>query len=177
MRGMTTFAEVMAGAVRLAAPVPVAGQKSHPVLEPASSPVTAPLALRLDLRIAVPGLLLPWGDATGAATGRVLVPGLADGPVSGTMRIAPLAARQIRYRLSFHTLDGVPLRLDGWKSITARHPVRSMTVLPVTLYGPDHGVLGAGTLRFDLRADLPAFLAGFRYRRIRQHSGEGVDLG
>jgi hypothetical protein len=81
------------------------------------------------------------------------------------MRIAPLRARRIRYRLDFVAPDGRRLHLDGWKSITPRHPVRSMTVLPATIADDSGSIAGEALLRFDLRRDLIRFLAGFRYHQ------------
>ncbi|MBY8880122.1 hypothetical protein K7862_21160 [Streptomyces sp. PLK6-54] len=119
--------------------------------------------VRLDLRASADHVLRPFGTTLARVEGRVRVAGLADDPAaSGELEISPLAARRIRYRLAF-TAGGRRLVLDGWKSITPRHPVRSMTVLPFTLYEDDEP-LGTGTLRFRARA-LPSFLAGFRFPR------------
>ncbi|MQY09460.1 hypothetical protein [Actinomadura macrotermitis] len=138
----TTFAEVMEGTVRL---------------DGADRP------MRLELSADLPGVLRPWGDIEGALSGRVVVPGWADGPASGRLRVAPVAARRIRYTLEFTALDGRRLRLDGWKSATPRHPVRSMTFLPATVTDADGAVVGEARLRFRLRRDLARFLSGFRF--------------
>ena len=79
------------------------------------------------------------------------------------MEISPIARRRIRYRISF-TADGRRLTLDGWKSVTPRRPVTSMTVLPFTLYEGERRV-GEGTLRFPLATGLAPFLASFRFPR------------
>src|SRR4051794_5889457 len=118
--------------------------------------------LRLDLRVSVAGVMRPWSDSRGVLAGRVRVPDrIDDQTASGTIRIAPIAARQIRYSMSCTALDGERVLLDGWKSITGRHPVRSMTVLPITVYDECGRTVGSGTLRFDLRRDLLRFLGGF----------------
>lgn len=151
----TTFSEVMSGAARLL------GGGGH---EP---------AVRLDLDVAVPGLLTLWGDSEARLAGRVVVEGVADDPgATGTLQIAPLRRRRLRYQLSFHGTDGRQLRLDGWKSVNLLRPIHSMTTLPVTLYDDRGGVVGEAVLRFDIRS-LPRFLAGFRYRR----SPSGVSRG
>jgi hypothetical protein len=119
--------------------------------------------VRLDLRASADRILRPLGTTLARLDGRVRIGGLADDPeASGELEISPLAARRIRYRLAFGA-EGRRLVLDGWKSVTVRHPVRSMTVLPFTLYEDDRPI-GTGTLRFPL-ATLPSFLAGFRFPR------------
>ncbi|MCI3273803.1 hypothetical protein [Streptomyces cylindrosporus] len=144
MRG-TTFTETMFGTVRLGTGTPVR-------------------RIRLDLRAEADELLRPHRTTRARLTGRTRVSGVADDPDStGELEISPLARRRIRYRLSF-TADGRHLTLDGWKSVTPRHPVRSMTVLPFTLY-EDGARVGQGTLRFPLGTGLAPFLLGFRFPR------------
>ena len=81
------------------------------------------------------------------------------------MEISPLARRRIRYRISF-TADGRRLTLDGWKSVTPRRPLASMTVLPFTVY-EDGTAIGEGTLRFPVTTGLVPFLSSFRFPRAR----------
>lgn len=139
----TTFAETMTGSART-------GERERP--------------MRMDLVADLPGILFPWSDLEGTITGRVVIDGLADDAhATGTLRVAPLAARRIRYRLDFTAGDGRRLHLDGWKSITMAHPVRSMTLLPATVTDDAGTVVGEARLRFDLRRDLARFLAGFRF--------------
>jgi hypothetical protein len=143
----TTFREVMEGTIRLTG-------------EPDSR------TLRLELAASMPGLLHPRVDAVADATGRVLSPGWIDDPAAvGTIHIAPRTRRRLRYQLDFSTTEGQRLHLDGWKSVSDRHPLASMTTLPVTLTDDDGAVVAEGTLRFDLRRQLPAFAASFRLER------------
>lgn len=65
-------------------------------------------------------------------------------PCEGALRLRP---GSIRYRIRFAT----GRELAGQKTFSLRHPLRSMTTLPVLVDGE------AGQLRFDLR-ELPAFL-------------------
>lgn len=141
----TEFHETMAGTVRF-----TEGGRVLPV--------------RMDLRASADRVLRPLGPTTARGRGRIRVRGFADDPsATGELEISPLSARRIRYRLAF-TADGRDLVLDGWKSVTPRHPVRSMTVLPFTLL-EDGRPIATGTLRFRLATSLLPFLAGFRFPR------------
>ncbi|WP_405890233.1 hypothetical protein OG427_17530 [Streptomyces sp. NBC_00133] len=120
--------------------------------------------MRLDLCVAADRLLRGLGTTEARASGRVRIAGRCDDPgAEGELEISPIARRRIRYRISF-TADGRRLTLDGWKSVSPRRPVRSMTVLPFTLYEGSVRV-GAGTLRFPLATGLAPFLASFRFPR------------
>ncbi|WP_037762463.1 hypothetical protein [Streptomyces sp. 142MFCol3.1] len=120
--------------------------------------------LRLDLRADADTVLRPHRTTMARLTGRARIAGLADDTgAKGELEVSPLARRRIRYRLTF-TADGRVLTLDGWKSVTPRRPVASMTVLPFTLYEGDTRV-GAGVLRFPLLTGLLPFLLSFRFPR------------
>lgn len=149
MRG-TVFTETMLGTVRLDA-------------DPRER------RIRLDLRAEAEEVLRPHRTTRARLTGRVRITGIADAPCEeGELEISPLARRRIRYRLTF-TADGRTLVLDGWKSVTARRPVASMTVLPVTLY-EDGTRVGEGVLRFPLTTGLAPFLLSFRFPRREDHA-------
>ncbi|MEV6057422.1 hypothetical protein [Streptomyces sp. NPDC052107] len=120
--------------------------------------------VRLDLTVTADRLLRLLGTTRARATGRIRVTGWTDDPdAQGELEISPVARRRIRYRITF-TADGRRLTLDGWKSITPRRPLTSMTVLPYTVY-EDAVPIGTGTLRFPLGTQLLPFLAGFRFPR------------
>ncbi|MFF8729272.1 hypothetical protein ACF073_22630 [Streptomyces sp. NPDC015171] len=141
----TTFRETMPGRVRLTG-------------EGADRPV------RLDLLARADSLMLPHRTTRARLTGRVRIAGLADDPgAEGELEISPLARRRIRYRLRF-SLGGRRLLLDGWKSVSLKRPLSSLTVLPYTLYEAGERV-GEGTLRFPVATGLLPFLAGFRFPR------------
>ncbi|MCX4579460.1 hypothetical protein OHB41_41035 [Streptomyces sp. NBC_01571] len=149
MRG-TVFTETMLGTVRLDAD-------------------SRERRIRLDLRAETEEVLRPHRTTRARLTGRVRIAGIADAPCEGgELEISPLARRRIRYRLTF-TADGRTLVLDGWKSVTARHPVASMTVLPVTLYEGGKRA-GEGVLRFPLTTGLAPFLLSFRFPRREDHA-------
>ncbi|MFJ5776997.1 hypothetical protein [Streptomyces sp. NPDC093094] len=120
--------------------------------------------VRLELRVTADRVLRPARTTEARATGRIRIDGLTgNAAVEGGMEISPLARRRIRYRLAF-TADGRRLALDGWKSVTPRRPLTSMTVLPYTLY-EDGTRIGAGVLRFPLAAQTLPFLASWRLPR------------
>ncbi|MDQ0846093.1 hypothetical protein QFZ68_005773 [Streptomyces sp. V1I6] len=88
-------------------------------------------AMRLDLAVRAEQLMLLHRTTVGTLTGRVRIAGLADDrDVRGELEISPIARRRIRYRLDF-TADGRRHSFDGWKSVSALRPVKSMTVLPL----------------------------------------------
>ncbi|MEU6763959.1 hypothetical protein ABZ916_15720 [Streptomyces sp. NPDC046853] len=123
---------------------------------------------RLDLRAGADTVLRPLGTTRASLAGRIRIAGWADDAhAAGTLEISPLARRRIRYRLTF-TAQGRRFTLDGWKSITPLHPIRSMTVLPFTLYETyehEERPVGSGTLRFPLAGGLAPFLLSFRFPR------------
>ncbi|MET8222565.1 hypothetical protein [Streptomyces sp. NPDC005301] len=133
--------------------------------------------VRLDLRARADTVTAPHRTTTARLTGRVRVVGLADdGQAEGELEVSPLARRRIRYRLSF-TAGGRRLDLDGWKSVSPRRPVRSMTVLPFTLY-EDGARVGEGVLRFPLTTGLLPFLLSFRFPRVPgQDTAQGRAAG
>jgi len=116
----------------------------------------------LDLAVEAGGLLSPWRDVQAQVTGRVRIDGWADDQAAaGTMRIAPVTARRIRYTIDFVTSDG-PMRLDGWKSVSFARPLRSMTTLPVTITDRNGSITGEAQLRFDLWRGIGPMLASLR---------------
>ena len=132
-----------------------------------------PRPAQLDLAADVPGVLRPWADVEAAVTGRVRVDGFADDPAAaGTLRIAPVTARRIRYRLDFTARDGRRMHLDGWKSVSFAHLLRSMTTLPATITDGRGEVAGETLLRFDIRRSLAPMLASFRLRAAREPAGD-----
>jgi hypothetical protein len=142
----TVFRETMSGRARLTG-------------EPQPRPIV------LDLAADVPGLLRLRGDVEARLTGRVRIGGWADDTeAAGSLRIAPVAARRIRYRLTFTTSDRRTMRLDGWKSVSFARPVRSMTTLPATITDEQGRVAGEARLGFDLRRSLGPMLASVRLR-------------
>ncbi|MFD1659037.1 hypothetical protein ACFSL4_12670 [Streptomyces caeni] len=120
--------------------------------------------LRLDLRAEAEGVMLPHRTTQARLTGRVRIAGRADDPDAvGELEISPLARRRIRYRITF-AMEGRSLTLDGWKSVSPKRPLTSMTVLPYVLCENGEHV-GDGTLRFPLATGLLPFLASFRFPR------------
>lgn len=125
--------------------------------------------VRLDLRVSANRVLRLFGTTEARATGRIRIAGWGDDPAAeAELEISPLTRRRIRYHIAF-TADGRRLTLEGWKSVTPRRPVASMTVLPYTLY-ENGSRIGTGTLRFPLLTQLLPFLASFRFPR-REDAG------
>ncbi|MET7355268.1 hypothetical protein [Streptomyces mirabilis] len=148
----TVFKETMLGRVRLAD-------------EDGDRPV------RLDLLARADAVLLPHRTTRAHVSGRVRIAGRADdAEAEGELEIAPLSRRRIRYRITF-AMEGRRLTLDGWKSVSPKRPLASLTVLPYTLY-EDGDRVGEGTLRFPLATGLLPFLASFRFPRAAASSAD-----
>ncbi|WP_371749509.1 hypothetical protein OG302_39185 [Streptomyces sp. NBC_01283] len=127
-------------------------------------------AVRLDLRADADRGMHPLRTTGARLTGRVRIAGRVDDRDSqGELEISPVARRRIRYRLTF-TGEGRRIELDGWKSVSARRPLSSMTVLPFVLY-EDGARVGEGTLRFRVATSLVPFLASFRFPRREDTAG------
>ncbi|MEU9129415.1 hypothetical protein AB0D08_15145 [Kitasatospora sp. NPDC048540] len=149
----TAFDELMVGTVRLAG-------------EAGARPI------RLDLAVRADRVLLPHRTTDARLTGRVRIGGLADDPsAAGELEISPLARRRIRYRIELRSGER-RLTLLGWKSVTARRPLESMTVLPFTLL-EDGAAVGRGTLRFPLATALLPFVASWRFPRPAAAPADG----
>lgn len=149
----TVFKETMLGRVRLAD-------------EDGDRPV------RLDLLARADTVLLPHRTTRAHVSGRVRIAGRADdAEAEGVLEIAPLSRRRIRYRITF-AMEGRRLTLDGWKSVSPKRPLASLTVLPYTLY-EDGDRVGEGTLRFPLATGLLPFLASFRFPRAAASPADG----
>lgn len=82
-----------------------------------------------------------------------------EAPCEGTLTISALPA-SIAYDVRFTGRDGTAYLLAGAKSPSALAPLRSMTVLPITLRTGDGRELARGTMTFDL-FELPEFLASW----------------
>lgn len=137
-----------------------------------------PRPIRMDLSVTTARMLRPTATTEARLSGQICVQGWADDPhATGVMEISPLARGRIYYRLSF-TARNRRFILEGWKSVCLRHPLRSMTVLPFTLYDADDESrigsgrpLGSGTLHFSL-ATIPSSLASFRFPRGTRPASE-----
>lgn len=110
-----------------------------------------------------PSLLAHLRDGKTRMHGTLEADGLADHvPIEGTLTLAPLTRRIIRYEFSFTGDDGRPYRFEGQKDIRLRDLRRSFTILPGAILDGDGRQVGTAETRFDLRADLFQFLASWR---------------
>lgn len=126
------------------------------------APGGAAAPMRFEVGAVVPGGIRPLGTARAHLSGTVDVDGLVRGaPATGTMEIAPVAGRRIRYTLDFATAAGEPCRFDGWKSIEWLRPLATWTTLPGILTGEGGAVLGTAELHFPLR-DLASLVGSLR---------------
>lgn len=101
------------------------------------------------------------GGAGGRFEARGVVhapPWTVEAPCEGTLVIS-VTPPSIAYELHFRGDDGAALVLRGAKSPSVLRPVRSMTVLPISLLEGETQ-RAAGEMYFDL-LELPGFLASW----------------
>lgn len=100
-------------------------------------------------------------SAVGGADGHFVLRGLAkalpwtrEATAQGTLTIAP-RERTITYLLRFASDAGDSLVLDAQKRFSFLAPLRSMTLMPVTVSNAAGEVLARGNMSFDLRELVP----------------------
>ena len=100
-------------------------------------------------------------SAMGNSDGHFALRGLARAPhwareaaAHGTLIIAP-RERTITYAVRFRSDAGDELVLDAQKRFSFLAPVRSMTLMPVTLRAASGEVIARGDMTFDLRELVP----------------------
>lgn len=95
--------------------------------------------------------------------GTLEMEGFADDvPISGTLQIAPLTKRVIRYEFAFLGNDGEPYRFAGQKDIRFSDFVGTMTTLPAVVYDKRGEPVARTTVKFDVRSDLVPFLLSWK---------------
>ncbi|MEZ4399635.1 MAG: hypothetical protein R3B06_06435 [Kofleriaceae bacterium] len=95
-------------------------------------------------------------------SGTVDVAGLATRqPLAGTMELRPWLGRRIRYRFEFTGDDGERYGFDGQKDIRWLDARRTWTELPGEITDAGGRLVGTAKARFDLRADMVAFVRSF----------------
>jgi hypothetical protein len=96
-------------------------------------------------------------------SGTLEAPGLAaHAPIEGTLVMAPLTRRIIRYEFAFTGDDGKPYRFEGQKDIRLLKPLSSFTTLPASIYDASGNEVATADTRFDLRGDAVQFFTSWR---------------
>src|SRR5206468_4131119 len=116
--------------------------------------------VRFSVRARVDDLASWMRSGEVALEGTITVDGLVGhAPARGTMVLAPLTRRLIRYELAFTGDDARPYRLEGQKDLSLADLPATLTTLPATIVRADsRETVGQGTLHFDAKADLFEFL-------------------
>jgi hypothetical protein len=118
---------------------------------------------RFDFDVRFPQALGVLSSAVGRAVGKVRIDGIAkDAPAEGTLELAPLGKRRIRYEFSFRGDDGQRYHFDGSKTIGGMSHTRGWTHLPGELRGEDGSLVGTARLRFSMKRHLRGLLGSFR---------------
>src|SRR5262249_55004332 len=87
-----------------------------------------------------------------------------DVPITGTIEIAPITKKIIRYDFSFTGNDGAPYRFSGQKNIRLADLVGTWTTLTGQVLDARGDEVARATVKFDVRADLLPFLVSFKPR-------------
>ena len=102
-------------------------------------------------------------DYQARVEGTLEMDGFADEvAVAGTMEIAPVQKRAIRYALSFVANDGLPYKLVGQKDIRLGDLAGTLTTLPAQVLDASGKAVARAQVTFDVRADLLKFLASWK---------------
>jgi hypothetical protein len=119
--------------------------------------------MRLTARASAPSLLRHLQDGLAQLDGTLDMEGFADDvPVSGTLEIRPLTKKLIRYQFSFVGNDGNPYQFAGQKDIRLADLAGTITTLAGAVTDAQGTEVARATLRFDVKADLVAFLTSWR---------------
>jgi hypothetical protein len=130
---------------------------------------TRDAAMAMTLQLDVNGIRRFARDRKVTATGTIYVEGLAEGtgsgrPVEGVLTMKLFDEKRIPYDLAFEGDDGKRYRLRGQRDFFVHDAVRSLTILPASLYDEDALETARATLRFDPKTQLSAFVKSFRPR-------------
>jgi hypothetical protein len=85
-----------------------------------------------------------------------------DVPIDGTIEIAPVLKRIIRYEFRFAGNDGEPYRFAGQKEIRLSDLIGTWTNLTASVTDASGKEVARARMAFDLKADLLPFLASWK---------------
>ncbi len=85
-----------------------------------------------------------------------------DVPIAGTIEIAPIRKRIIRYEFRFAGNDGEPYRFAGQKEIRLSDLLGTWTRLTASVTDAHGKEVARARVAFDLKADLLPFLASWK---------------
>lgn len=98
-----------------------------------------------------------------ALTGTVTADGLCrDAAIAGSLEVAPLTRGKFVYDFEFRGGEGALYRLRGIEHIEPASILETMTTMDVRITDIEGDVVGVGSARFDLHADLLTMAASFR---------------
>lgn len=120
----------------------------------------------LTARMVVPNAITHLKTGLCELEGVVDMEGFADEvPVRGTLEIAPIRKRQLRYEFAFVANDGSPYRFAGQKDLRLSDLVGSMTTLIGAIHDNRGEEVAQAQLKFDLKTELLPFLVSFKPSR------------
>jgi hypothetical protein len=120
-------------------------------------------AFRFQARVKAEDALRHLRDNLATLEGTLDMEGFADDvPLSGTVEIAPLTRRIIRYEFDFTANDGKPYRFAGQKNIRFSDFIGTMTNLTAAITDAKGNEVARAQIRFDVKADLLPFLVSWK---------------
>jgi hypothetical protein len=120
-------------------------------------------ALRFSAHVEASNVVQHLRDKLAQVTGTLDAEDFADEvPMTGTVELAPLSRRSIRYDFCFVGNDGEPYRMAGQKDLSPLDLVGSLTSLNATIYDVRGAEVASARLRFELGTDLLPFLMSLK---------------
>jgi hypothetical protein len=119
--------------------------------------------IRFTLRVHADDALTYVRDHLARVEGSLEMDGFADEvALAGTLEIAPVSKRLIRYELCFVANDGLTYKLAGQKDIRLGDLRGTLTTLPAQILDAAGKPVAKAQVTFDVRADLLKFLASWK---------------
>lgn len=119
--------------------------------------------MRFSAHVQAANVLQHLHDKLAQVTGTLDAEDFADEvPMTGTVEIAPVTRRTIRYDFCFVGNDGEPYRLAGQKDLSPIDLLGSLTSLNATIYDVRGAEVATARLRFELGTDLLPFLMSLK---------------
>lgn len=124
--------------------------------------------IRFTARMTADDALQHFRDQLVRLEGTLDMDGFADDvPISGTLEMAILNKKRLRYEFRFVGNDGEPYLFAGQKDIRLTDLLATMTTLPATVTDAKGSIVANACVKFDVKADMLSFLASWGFASTR----------